>query len=417
MEDLASFSTLRVLSHDEAWKHGEGFERRLLANIDSLVALARPVRSGAAELDLAEALFSYATEWAVPDRGRAFGFALTLCCVDSDAALLWVTMALRRAALPTFPGYVDAFALGSNPTISSKLIGLLSDDMPRDLMIVALQAALRRRLFNAGRMLPLSGHPDAEVAALATRCFAFAPAAFAQTGLVELALAASPLVRVAAGVTMIELGMAQGRQVVRDVIDETVGRGVIELSDVHRTAALSALRALAVNADPKDADRVWASARALKSYREVGFFGHVAHVPLLFATLDELDGTAGEAPDEGWYDQMDRAAGAILRITGIMPPSFGTGRYDLPAFKQLWSQHGPDVQSVAQREGRLRFGKPWSRKAMVDELSEPETHQGNRRLLASVSSSASSGELRFDVDGWIASQRAFLEMVREAWDA
>lgn len=426
MEDLASLSTLRVLWENEPWREGEPFERRLLAHLDTLVALARPVRSGGAELDLAEALFAYATEWAVPDRGRAFGFALTLCCVDSDAALLWVTMALRRAAPLTLPAYVDALALGSNPRIPAMLFSLLSDDIPRELMIVALHAALRRRLFNAGRMLALSSHPDPEVAALATRCFAFAPASLSQPGLSELAHSQSHMVRAAAGQSMIEIGMPQGRQVLRDLLDEIVGRGdpallrpppesVGEDSCSPRSAALVALRALAVHADPKDAERIWASAHALKSYREIGFFGHVAHVPQLFATLDELSSIPPGESTDGWHERTERTAGAILRITGITPPSFGTGRYDLAGLKQLWSERGPDVQSVAQREGRIRFGKAWSKKGIVDELSDPETHHGDRRLLADELTLASGGELRFDIDGWVANQRAFLKMVSEAF--
>lgn len=418
MEDLSSFSTLRVLSDDEPWKYGHAFERRLLANLDCLVSLARPVRSGAAELDLAEALFAYASEWIVPDRGRAFGFALTLCCIDSDSALLWVTMALRRAAYQTLPAYVDAFVLGSNPSIPTKLIGLLSDDVSREIVIVALEASLRRRIFNAGRMIPLSAHPDVEVAALATRCFAFAPQPLAQTGLSELSLASHPLVRVSAAVTMLEIGMAaQALQVLRDFIDETVGRGTVEAAGLERKALRVALRALAVNADPNDADRVWVTARTLRSYREVGFFGHVAHVPLLFATLDELSqaDVSVELVLAGTVELLERVAGAIHRITGVNPPSFGSSRYDLEGFKQLWAEHGPDVQAVAMREGRVRFGRPWAKKRSVDELGDPETRQGDRRLLADELTLASDGQLRFDVDGWITDQRAFLKMVQEAW--
>lgn len=420
MEDLASFSALRVLSDTEAWKEGEPFEHRLLACMDSLIALARPVRTGAAELDLAEALFAYATEWIVPDRGRAFAFALTLCCVDSDAALLWVTMGLRRAAYQALPAYVDALSLGSNPATSSKLLDLLSEDVPRELMIVALRAALRRRLFNAGRVIALSAHPDAEVAALATRCFAFAPVAMSQAGLPKLALSSSPLVRAAAGITMNEIGMGQGREVLRELIDQTVGRGNTPASGHDRDAVLMALRSLAIQPDPRDADRVWATARALRSYREVGFFGHVAHVPLLFSTLDELDSAnpGGTAPPvEGWLDEMDSVASALFRITGIRPPTFGPGRWDLPGFKQLWSKHGPDVQTIASLEGRIRFGKPWTKRGVVDELAHPDTRQSDRRILADELAQASNGELHFDVDGWIASQRAFLKMVVEAWDS
>lgn len=418
MEDLASFSTLRVLGDDEPWKYGEGFERRLLANLDALVALARPTRRGAAELDLAEALFAYATEWIVPDRGRTFGFALTLGCVDSDSALLWVTMALRQAAVQTMPAYVDALVLASNPSIPSKLIGLLSDDVSRDVVLVALKAALRRKLFNGGRMMPLSAHPDAEVAALATRCFAFAPAPLAQSGLQELAASEHLSVRVAAGATMLELGLTvPGLQVLRDSIDETVGRGKLEDSGPQRSAIHRALRSLALHGDPHDADRVWATARALHAYREVGYFGHIGHVPLLFATMDELSQAEVSVSLvlAGVIDLLTQTAGALRRITGIDPPSFGSSRYDLDGFKQLWASRAPEVQNVAYTEGRLRFGRAWAKRRIVEELLDPETRQGDRRLLADELALVSGGQLRFDVDGWVNDQRAFLRMVQEAW--
>lgn len=443
MEDLASYSTLRKLGDEEAWGAAEAFERRLLASLDALVALARPLRPDQAELDLAEALFAYATEWIVPDRGRAFAFAITMASVASDAALLWVLMGLRRAEAAARPAYTEALALGSNPHIAEKLITILTDDGPKETTLVALEAAGRRRLFHAGAMLPLTTHPDARIASLAIRGLMSAPAELASETLSRLIERGQRLVvRAVAGETLIDKGppaqpgasakgVARGREVLRGVIEELLGheasrapldRGPARkrLDADDRIALSHALRGLAVAGDGLDAEHVWAAAHALGSYREVGFFGHVPHVALLFATLSELDGRGTTSQDDGeargsagaWVEQLELLATALKRITGIDAPKHGPGRYDLNGFKRLWEEKVPTIAL-----GRTRFGKPFQRADLLAELAAPATRQADRRLLAKEVAHHSEGVLHFDVDGWVADQKAFLKLAREAWDA
>lgn len=442
MEDLASYSTLRVLGDEEAWGAAADFERRLLASLDALVALARPLRPDAAELDLAEALFAYATEWIVPDRGRAFAFAITMCSVASDAALLWVLMGLRRVEAGARAAYTEALALGSNPHIAEKLIMILTDDGPKETTLVALEAACRRRLFHGGSMLPLTTHPDPRIASLAIRCLMSAPSELAVETLTRLIERGErQVIRAVAGETLIEKGLpaqqgasakgvTRGREALRGVIEELLGQDVAGAShdrgrprkrlDAEGTTALShALRGLAVAGDALDAEHVWAAAHAIRSYREVGFFGHLPHVALLFATLTELDrrGTTLQDDEEAggsaqtWVGQLEMLATALRRITGIDPPKYGPGRYDLDGFKRLWEEKAPTIPL-----GRSRFGKPFQRADLIVELEAPSTRQADRRLLAKEVAHHSEGVIHFDVDGWVTDQKAFMKMAREAWD-
>jgi hypothetical protein len=168
-----------------------------------------------------------------------------------------------------------------------------------------------------------------------------------------------------------------------------------------------ALRALVVSADPRDADRVWRVAHALRAYREIGFFGHVPHVPLLLAALEELSGTDGaEARDQRWC-----GAGAIHRITGLPLPDYGTGYPDVHTLAEGFAAWSKTSRSLSER---TRFGQPWSAASLAPELADPTTRQGDRRLLALELAAESRGNLRFDVDGWIADQRAFLAMLLES---
>lgn len=427
MEDLASYSTLRVLGDEEAWGAAADFERRLLASLDALVALARPVRPDAAALDLAEALFAYASEWIVPDRGRAFAFALTMCSVASDAALLWVLMGLRRVEASARAAYTEALALGSNPHIAEKLILILTDDGPKETTLVALEAAYRRRMFHGGAMLPLTTHPDPRIASLAIRCLRSAPVELAVETLTRLIDRQERLLtRAVAGETLIEKGLpaqlgaaakgvTRGREALRGVVEQLLGPAAAAAHAKRRaasrgtdddTALLHALRGLAVAGDAADADHVWAAAQATGSYRELGFFGHAPHVQPLFARLAELE----EAPAS--EAQREQAAAALRRITGIEPHRLGPGRYDAETFKRQWSE-----QAASRPSGRLRFGKPFQRAMLIGELEAPSTRQADRRLLAKEVAHHSEGLIQLDVDGWVADQRALLKLARDAWEA
>lgn len=399
MEDLAGLSTLRRVSDREAWSEGRPFDERLLANYHALVSLAMPRRESAARLELTEALYKYATEWVVPDLGRTFAFAFVLACNESPSAAVGLAMALPRADPRALPAYVDALALGANPACVGKLLTLLPEDAAPEVLVVVLEAALRRSYFHR-KMLALSTHPHYAVASTATRLLPLAPPTLATGALTAAAASGHSSVRIAAGTGMSELGMPQAREVLGAELDAFI-------AGANQTQARLALRALSVLGDKRDAARVWNAAHRLRAYRDVGFFGHAEHGPALIAAIEELAEVGGQEGD----DQRWCAAGAVKRISGVNVPNYGVGYPDVAALRRdfgEWLASGPSTNQ------RLRWGREWNASTIAPELADPDTHHGDRRLLARELLRESSGKLRFDVDGWNADQRSFLEQVTEA---
>lgn len=404
MEDLSAFASLRRLHDDEAWSNADGFERRLLASFDALLALACPRDPEAPRIDLASTLFAYATEWVVPDKGRTFTFAFTLSCVTPDSGLLWVMMGLRRADPRVHESYVDALTLGSNPNTLQALTNLISADTPPDILLVALEVARRRRFFAPGMMVPMIFHPDPRITAAIARCLPFAAAATRDQTLDACLKDARPLVRVTAATVLLQLGTQSAI--------ETIVEGLVQaLSDKDTLAIRAALRGFALCGHAPSADLVWAGAEAIEHYRELGFFGHVGHVERLFGLLARLEAQIAEQAGAEQTARADSAAAAIARICGIQPPRLPSGRFDLETFKAMWAKRAPSLP-----RGRLRFGEILEPRAVLRELMAPKTGQADRRILADELALLGRGKFGFDVDGWLSDQRAFLAMVEDAWD-
>ena len=415
MEDIAALSSLRLMGPHELWQTAKPFEERLLASLDALFCLARPVRRESARLDLAEALYKYATEWVVPDRGRTFAFAFTLSAVSHPSALLWVTMGFLSAEDRAFRAYVDAFAMSPNPRMGDHLVSLLSSDLSREQTTAVLEAARRRGTFSAGRMLALASHPDWEVASEAVRCLAHAPAGLASTVLPSVLEEGSANARAIAATIMLERGLPDAARSLRAVAEELIvdreGRG--ETSD-RRAARAQCLLTLSVFGEPADADRVWTLARKLSSYREVGFFGAYAHVERLYAVMKELDEATVDGPIPGALAQLDDAASAISRITGVDVPSYGSGRYDLVALKDRIAGR---AAALGAEHGRLRWGKAWTRDDCVQGLGDPAARQADRRIYACELALVSQGVARLDPDTWTTSQEHLIGATADAWQA
>lgn len=414
MEDLAAYSSLRLLSDEEVWQSSKAFEERLLMSLDALFTLARPVRVDAASLDLAEALYAYATEWVIPDRGRTFAFAFTLSSVSHPSASLWMMMGFRAAEDRALDAYVDAFAMSPNPKVPEQLASLISDDLSREQTIAVLRGMVRRRVWSAGRVLSLASHPDWEIAAAAVRCLANAPAQVQSTVLPSHAEDGSVAVRAVAASLMVERAMPNGARTLRSLAEDLTrgARPSTDLDAAVRAAMQQCLTTLAVLGEAQDEERVWSLAHRLEQYREVGFFGAIGHVPKLFATMEALDAVAKATPIAGALQKLDAAAAAIHRISGVEVPSYGSGRYDLVAFSAAWAQRAADL---GRESGRLRFGKPWEREDCVRGLGDPASKQGDRRLCAAELLVASKGELSIDVETWVNAQETLVSTVASAW--
>ena len=68
------------------------FERRLLENLDALVALGQPV--AARSVDVLAAAQRYAAEAVVADPMRAFARSFVLCCVEGEDTVRAAALAL-----------------------------------------------------------------------------------------------------------------------------------------------------------------------------------------------------------------------------------------------------------------------------------------------------------------------------------
>lgn len=407
MEDIGPFSMLRRCFDHEAWITAEEFEKRLLACFDALTSTARPVVEGRAKLNLAEALYGYATEWSFPDRGRAFTFAFVLACLPSDTALLWVEMGLKTADPQVYPSYVEALSLGKSAAINDRLRGLLGGDVRRELMVVALHTAIRRRYFQAGAMLPLLTHPDPTVAELATLATCNAKSSMMLEALNGRDAETRPLVRATQGLVLALHGESRGRMILKELAPRA-------LAMRDEATARRVLRGLSIIGNPTDHEEVWKLAELTKHYRDVGFFGHAPHVHDLFAVIKVLDKRLLEDNEPGLVELLqgyaDDAALAIHRISGITVPRFGSKRLDVETAEPLVLAWQPALA------GRLRRNAAFNRLSVVDELLHPQTVQGEREILADELTLHSAGEARFDVNDWVADQRSFLKMVREAWN-
>lgn len=398
-EDLASLGSLRRLYDEERWIDAAGFEQRLLDNLDAVVALERPLDPRTPALGLVEALYLYATEWTIPDPGRSFALAFTLSCLASEAALRWVLLALRRADPRAYPAFADALALGSSPAIDGILAELAGDPDPA-LAAVALEAAARRGRAEAGAVLILLVHPDAELACRAVALAARLPAAIPL--LASLVEQAPPRVAASAAAALVMQGDPRGAAHLRELLRAGPGE-----EPEAAAAARIALETLCLLGDPADRALLAVAAAAAGELHWLGWHGHVDHVPLLVDALRKVALSPEQEPAERLARALDRIVGP--RAPAPRPRGEGAAGYE--AELAAWARDF-EAQRPAGAQ-RLRRGRAFSAAAIVEELLEPETKQGARRVLARELALATRGAAHIDVEGWVVAQRHALGRARE----
>lgn len=400
-EDLGSLGSLRRLHDFEPWVDARGFEQRLLDNLDALIALERPVAPGTPPLGLVEALFAYATEWIVPDYGRTFALAFTLCCLASETALRWVVLALRRSHPRTHPAFVDAFALGSSPGLDAALVELGADDDPA-IVAVALQAMARRGRPDLATAVLILMRPAPDLVAAATDLAARLPAAAAVPLLSRVLDGVDPVAAAHAGAALASLGEARGAAHLRALLQGP--------HPAPEAAQRVAFETLCLLGQPGDAALVAAAAGAdADRLAWLGWHGHADHVPLLLAALRR----AFLAAEEGeTYEPVERLARALDRLGGgAAPRPNGFGLTDLDERLAAWSQGFEERRPL--EAARLRGGRSWTPVAIVDELSAPATRQQDRPLLARELALITRRAAHLDVTGWVAAQGQQLAAARE----
>lgn len=410
-EDIASLGSLRKLYDSEPWIDAGPFEQRLLDALDAVVALDRPLDPGAPSLGLVEALYAYATEWTVPDFGRTFALAFTLCCLSPEAAMRWVVLALRRSHKRTYPAFVDAFALGSNEAIDRTLAELCSDADPA-IVAVALEAMARRGRPDMGSSVMLLARPSAGLAVKAIDLAARMPAPAAGPLLSRFLSSPDPVAAASAAAALVTLGEARGSKHLRELLarrrqDEPDDAAAEARARAEAAARRIGLETLCLLGDPADRELVAAEAKSsADALPWLGWYGAAEHVPILVTALREALAAGG------MYEQVDRLASALERIGGDRLPRLGqVGPAELEARVTQWAQSLPERRPPDA--ARLRFGRPWTPLAVLDELEARTTRQGERPVLARELALATRRAVHIDVAGWIAAQRHALTAARD----
>ncbi|MRG92163.1 hypothetical protein [Polyangium spumosum] len=400
-EDIASLGSLRRLYDHEPWVDAGPFEQRLLDSLDALVALERPLDPAAPSLGLVESLFAYAIEWVVPDFGRTFALAFTLCCLDAETAMRWVVLALRRSHPRTYPAFVDAFALGSNEAIDRTLVELCREDDPA-LVEVALEAMARRgRVDMASAVLLLMRPSSPAVLEKAIDLAARLPAQAATPLLSRLVSGADPDAAASAAAALTTLGDASGPKHLRAVLQRPRVDDAASLR-----ARRVALEALCLLGSPFDRNLVGTEASLDRGGLPLlGWHGHPDHVPVL------IEGIRRAAAD-GMFEEADRIARALERIGGGTAPRPGAmegGDFEqrLAAWLRVFEERRPTGNP------RLRFGQVFSPGQILSELSARTTRQGERPMLARELALVTRRAVHLDVAGWVAVQERALAAARE----
>lgn len=387
LEDIGVLGNLRRPYEHEPWSDARHFEERLLANLDALWSLDRPEHPDLPRLGVPAAAWRYATEWMLPDWGRAFAMAFSLGCVQSDAAMRWVVLGMRRAVPATLSAFVEGLSLASSPAIDDAIADLLAD--AEDAVLEAGLAILsRRRVFPGGAILPLMIHPSEAVVLAAIRCLRHAPRAVALEVLRGACLNATSQVEVAALRELCIHGDEKAPAELREILDDALA------GDVDVSVGVEALRVLALRGEPADQGRVLtASLQLPDSIHWLGFHGAFEHVAPLLGQLDQLrQSSSGES------EEVVRVEEAVHRLTGV----HGNQPTDV-----LRGAIAKRVGASAPR--RMRRGLPHHQTLVLDELVTPRTRQRDRRELA-LELALNWPELpRLDVEGWVAKQTADLE--------
>ena len=401
-EDIASLGSLRRLYDHEPWIDAKAFEQRLLDNLDALVSLERPLDPAAPSLGLVESLFTYAIEWVVPDFGRTFALAFTLCCLDAETAMRWVVLALRRSHPRTYPAFVDAFALGSNEAIDRTLVELCREDDPA-LVEVALEAMARRGRVDMASAVLLLMRPSPSFSLLdkAIDLAARLPAQAAAPLLARLVDGADEAAAASAAAALTTLGDARGPKHLRAVLQRP-------RTDDPRAlrARRIALEALCLLGSPFDRNLVGTEASLdREGLPWLGWHGHPDHVPVL------IEGIRRAAAD-GAFDEADRIGRALERIGGGSAPRPGAlagGDFEvrLAAWLRAFEERRP------LDNPRMRFGQIWTPGAILTELSARTTRQGERPILARELALVTRRAAHLDVSGWVVVQEATLSAARD----
>jgi hypothetical protein len=410
LSDLAALSGLRRPLADLPWTAVEPFEQRLLDALDALVALGIPTSldCGVGWGVLGE-VQRYGAEALVPDAGREFARAFTLCCLDGDDHVAAALLALRQVPSSVYRACRDALCLASSPRLGPRLAELLPS-VQGELLLLLLESLRFRREASFSSLLSLTAHLDAAVLAAATRGLGYVDRTDAVVHTLHRVLEEDDhdLVAVEVASSLLLHGELSGLGVARGHLGD-----VALLSEKGR---LGHLRLIALCGAASDLDLVrQCLAPTPRDAELVGWYGHAGLVPWLIATLRQAN-AAAEAMRPLPHPLELGASQALYRITGAeLRDETLAGADDepttLPARSALlWDRWWQERGTALPIGTKWRFGRPYEPLATVDELLGPSL--ARHRADGALELGIVVGPSRFEPSDWVARQRDRLGAVR-----
>jgi len=414
MMEIGALGMLRRARGGERRHAGiAGFERRLLADLDALVALATPYETDERSddgswqavrrrLDLVSALQGWADDAFVADDVRAFARAFVLCCVGGEDAVRAAFVALRASHPETHDAQRDAFTIASNPAVAAAARRLCHDENPA-LAGLALEVLRERRApcFAEGALL--LNHPDPGVRRRAARALAVEPATGPVVALLETLVAHEEAPDVVAGAveTLLAHGARSGLIHARRALRDLLGRG-----SPDQAARRSLVRLVAVAGGPSDAELLSeVSKKHPDEAEEIGWSGAAS----LTGPLRALLTSAHREVRQGAARALFRIAGPPVATT---PVPDDADVEDLPTDPAAWAE---PCERLAP-ELKHRFGRPFEVGAPLDELTGHDVTGDARETCALEVAIIGGGDAWFEPHEWLGLQTRRLRALREYFD-
>jgi hypothetical protein len=378
LDTIGVLRSYREPQEGETWFRPAESERRLLAQVNAILALGDDALTQVAALAL---------DPEVPDAGRVFGALFTLGCAAGRRRLDSARDIFVAAVVRT-PGEagaaIEAWSLSPNPDIVTLLAALLTDERPR-VRAGATRVLAFRGALSEGQWHHAMRDADPSVAAAAlsaplqqydrVACHRLLQPFFTHESesLTRLALRAG-----------FSLGLDAAYVSAHDIVRKDPG-----------WAGAAHLLALVGNLPIARVRELFSGPNVVAAVRAAGSLGSLDLVADLIALFDRAD-----APE-----LVAAARQALTTITGLVVDAENANQA-----LRTWSQHASRFQPTV----RYRYGRPWSLDVLLQLLrSGPGVRSGRQEGYFEMQAATASRLPRFSAYDFVAVQsRALGEIER-----
>ncbi len=364
LDTVAVLRSYREPLEGETWLTPAASERRLLAQLNAIIALGPPALQQAIALSL---------DADVPDPGRVFAGLLVVGCVEGrdwldPARDLFVATVLRGAAEAA--AAVEAVSLAPGPELASFLVDLLGHERPQVRAGAVRALAFRGALSEASWHNAMrDGDPTVVAAALSAPLGAYDRTACERV--------LQPLIARRDAESLVRQALRAGLGLGLDTAHDSA----VQIVRDHPSFA-DAARCLAMFGDVGDARHfrgALGGPGVRDGVRAAAILGSIELVPDLLELLDRTD----SPPELGVA-----AKHALATITGL--PFVATA--DVSQALGLWSLHSQGFE----RHGRYRHGQPLSLEVLLQSLrTGPAARKARQNIYLEMQAATESRVPRF----------------------